>query len=175
MILAALGFIVTILILFNRLADSGIDIGWLNPFTWFRRKSWRDRSTGNPIFTMTKPIDVAVVLAVTVAKIDGDISQQEKEALVSLFQDEFEKSEKEASDMMIFGTHLFADGHDAISKPEKIIKFSLEQFTEEQAQSLMNLLNNVLKIGNLNINDKEKYIQRINTVFASHFKTNEKW
>jgi len=31
-ILGVLGAIVTILVLLNRLADAGIDVGWLNPF-----------------------------------------------------------------------------------------------------------------------------------------------
>lgn len=37
-VLAVLGSLVTILILLNRLKGLGIDFGWLNPFTWHRRR-----------------------------------------------------------------------------------------------------------------------------------------
>jgi len=43
MILAVLGVIVTILILLNRLANAGMDLGGLNPFLWQRRRNWRKR------------------------------------------------------------------------------------------------------------------------------------
>jgi len=45
-ILGLLGTIVTILILLNRLADAGIDLGGLNPFLWHRRRKWRKMSGG---------------------------------------------------------------------------------------------------------------------------------
>ena len=175
MILAVLGVIVTILILLNRLADSGIDIGWLNPFSFFRRRAWKKQLVGNPLFTLTDPLDVAVVLATSVAKIDGEISKEEKVALISLFQTEFKRSEKEASELLIFGIHLFNDGSDAISKPEKIMNKSLKNFNEEQAQSVINLLHEIKNTSELNTDEKEQYISRITKEFNSHFKPNQKW
>ena len=49
-ILGMLGTIVTILILLNRLAEAGIDIGGLNPFLWNRRRKWKKMYQGNPVF-----------------------------------------------------------------------------------------------------------------------------
>jgi hypothetical protein len=50
MILAILGAVVSILILLNRLANAGINLGGLNPFLWYRRKKWRNQYEGN-VFT----------------------------------------------------------------------------------------------------------------------------
>ena len=52
-ILGFLGAVVTILVLFKRLSDAGIDIGWLNPFAWRRRRAWRNKYQGNPIFSLS--------------------------------------------------------------------------------------------------------------------------
>lgn len=43
-ILSVLGAVITILILFNRLNANGIDIDWLNPFAWKRRRDWAKNS-----------------------------------------------------------------------------------------------------------------------------------
>ena len=49
-ILGVLGIIVTILILLSRLQENGIDIGWLNPFSCHRRRSYRKEHDLNPAF-----------------------------------------------------------------------------------------------------------------------------
>ena len=56
-IFGLLGTIVTILILLNRLADAGIDLGGLNPFLWSRRRKWRKQYEGNPVFKIENPMD----------------------------------------------------------------------------------------------------------------------
>lgn len=174
-ILGLLGAIVTILVLIKRLSDVGIDITWLNPFTWHRRRSWRKQYEGNPVFTLDQPLDVAAMLATTVAKIDGEISKEEKEVLLSLFQSEFGKSEKEASDLLMSSIYLFGDGEDAIAKPDKIMKRSLDNFSEDQATSVMSLLNIIKDIDPANSNDKDHYISKVNKVFSTKFNAEKKW
>jgi len=174
-ILGLLGTIVTILVLVKRLSDVGIDITWLNPFTWHRRRSWRKQYEGNPIFSLDHPLDVAAMLATTVAKIDGEISKEEKGILLSLFQSEFGKSEKEASDLLMSSIYLFGDGEEAIAKPEKIMKRSLHSFTEDQASSVMSLLNTIKDIDSTNSNDKDRFISKVNKVFSGQFNADQKW
>ena len=136
-ILGLLGTIVTILILLNRLSDAGIDFGWLNPFTWRRRRAWRKKFEGNPVFALDTPLEVAALLATSLAKIDGEISKEEKATLLSLFQSEFGKTEKEASDLLMSSIYLFGDGEQAIAKPDKVMQRSLDKFSDEQAESVM--------------------------------------
>lgn len=174
-ILALLGTIVTILVLINRLSDAGIDIGWLNPFTWRRRRAWRKKYQGNPVFSLDKPLDVAAILATTVAKIDGDISREEKATLLSLFQSEFNKSEKEAADLLKSSIYIFGDGQEATAKPEKVIERSLQKFSEDQAKSVMSLLNTVKELDSVNATDKSKFVAKVNAVFSKHFNLDENW
>ena len=88
-ILALLGTIVTILILLNRLNESGIDLGWLNPFSWARRRKFRNEHDLNPVFKLDSPMEAAAILMLASAKIDGDITREQKALswhLTSTFQ-----------------------------------------------------------------------------------------
>ena len=78
-ILGILGSLITVLILLNRLADAGIDLGGLNPYLWQRRRKWRNKYEGNPVFKIESPMDAAAILMVATAKADGDISLDEAE------------------------------------------------------------------------------------------------
>ena len=174
-ILAILGTIVTILVLVKRLADVGIDIGWLNPFSWRRRRAWRKKYEGNPIFSLDGPLEVAAMLATSVAKIGGDISNEEKAMLLAIFESEFGKSEKEASELLLSSIYIFGDGEDAKAKPEKVMQRSLEKFSEDQARSVMSLLNIIKDMDATNANEKEKFIAKIENVFTKQFDKNREW
>ncbi len=91
-VLGALAIIVTVLILLNRLADAGIDRGGFNPFPWRRRHTWRSKLDANPLFLLEDPKEIAALLAVGVAKIDGDMSSEEKRALLAEFESTFAPS-----------------------------------------------------------------------------------
>jgi len=174
-ILGILGAIVTILVLIRRLSDAGIDITWLNPFAWKRRRDWRKKYEGTAVFSLEKPLDVAAMLAVALAKIDGAISKEEKSTLLALFQSEFGKTEKEASDLLMSSIYIFGDGEEALKKPGKVIQRSLEQFTEEQAESVMTLLDTVRKIDPANASQKEKFVNDVDAVFSGKFGVKTKW
>jgi len=174
-ILGFLGVIVTILVLLKRLSDAGIDIGWLNPFAWQRRRAWRKKYQGNPIFSLSDPLEVAALLTTSTAKIDGDLSSEEKAILLELFQSEFHKTEKEASDLLMSSIYLFGNGEDALAKPDKILTASLDSFNEEKAQSLIKLLDAISVVDEKNRALKEAYVQKVKSVFDLHFKSNDSW
>ena len=174
-LLGLLGTIVTILVLFKRLSDAGIDIGWLNPFAWRRRRAWRNKYQGNPIFSLSDPLEVAALLATTTAKMDGDLSSEEKTILLELFQSEFNKSEKEASDLLMSSIYLFGDGIDVIAKPEKVLKMSLASFSPEKARSVMSLLTAISNIDEKNQTAKRGYVATIEATFDAHFKSGDQW
>ncbi len=174
-LLGLLGTIVTILVLFKRLSDAGIDIDWLNPFAWRRRRAWRNKYQGNPIFSLYAPLEAAALLATTTAKIDGDLSSEEKTHLLGLFQSEFHKTEKEASDLLMSSIYLFGDGEDAIAKPDKVLSTSLDQFDEDKARSLMNILVQVSQIDSKNQAAKKAFVDKIQAVFDAKFQAKDGW
>lgn len=174
-ILGILGAIVTILVLANRLSDAGIDLTWLNPFAWHRRRTWRKKYEGNPIFSLYEPIEVAALLATVTAKLDGDLSKEEKSALIALFQAEFGKSEREASDLLMSSVYLMGNGDEALKKPDRVIAASLEKYTIEQVESTLKLIDAVIQISDLNAQEKQTYRNEVAKIFSKKFNKDSKW
>ena len=146
-VLGILGPIITVLILLNRLAEAGIDLGGLNPFLWQRRRKWRNQYTGNPLFQIESPMDAAGILLVSTAKADGDISLEEKKALQAMFEKEFNLSSKDAAGLFISSVHLIGDGVQLRAEVERFLKPNKEQFSQAQIALTLRLLNEVAAVG----------------------------
>lgn len=82
-VLGVLGVVVTILVLLNRLQEGGIDIGWLNPFSWHRRRTFRNKYHTPAAYSLDSPMDVAALYMVAIAKADGDITREQKNCYLS--------------------------------------------------------------------------------------------
>ncbi|MFT6033199.1 MAG: putative tellurite resistance protein B-like protein [Arenicella sp.] len=170
MLLSLLGTIVTIVILFKRLSDSGIDLSWLNPFSANQEQpSGKSSDQKDQLFSVSDPLEVAALLAITIAKIDGDLSSHEKTVLLKLFQSEFHCSEQQASDLLLSSNTLFGDGRLAISMPGQIMQSSLQSFSPEKAQSVMHLLNTISQVDSNNHAAKQGFVNQIEAIFDTHF------
>ena len=139
-VLGILGTIVTILVLLNRLADAGIDLGGLNPFLWHRRRKWRKLYEGNPLYRIESPMDATAILMVAAAKADGDISREDKHLLLSLFESDFKLSKKDAAGLLISSAHLLGDGVELRDNVEKFLAVSRTKFSDDQARSAISLV-----------------------------------
>lgn len=174
-VLGLLGAVITILILLNRLAEAGIDLGGLNPFLWHRRRQWRKKLEGNPVYSVDSPMDATALLIAATAKIDGDMSAEEKQTILSLFESEFHLSKREASGLLISSTHLLGKGDEVYENPERVLKPSLEVFTREQADSAMDLLDKASRVDSPDNELKRKFVERVNAVFKERFASKGKW
>lgn len=85
-LLGILASVVTILFYLNRLSQSGVDFGWLNPFTWHRRKKWRQHIGASPLFSITSPMEATACLMYVVAKSSGDVSREQKQMILKFFK-----------------------------------------------------------------------------------------
>ena len=70
-ILGILGSIITILVLTKQLSRLGIDITWLNPFAWARRKKWQKQYHADPAFSLDGPMEAVAGLLYVMAKCSG--------------------------------------------------------------------------------------------------------
>jgi uncharacterized tellurite resistance protein B-like protein len=146
-VIAALGSLVTILWLLHRLAEMGIDLGGLNPWAWRRRRKWRTTYEANPIYSITSPMELAALLIVATAKADGDMSSEEKQAILNLFEREFHLSDRDAASLLTSTTHLLGRGDEVRENLVEVIKPSKASFTESQAKSACDMLEEVAAIG----------------------------
>jgi hypothetical protein len=142
-VLGALALIITLLILLNRLADAGIDLGGLNPFLWHRRRKWRGQFDANPLFLISDPKEIAAVLAVGVAKIDGDMTVEDKRALLQEFESTFAMKPRGASELLGSSVHLLGDPAILVTHLDTVLARGREKFTSEQVMSTLAMLERI--------------------------------
>ena len=145
-LLGLLGLIVTVLVLLSRLADAGIDLGGLNPFLLRRRRAWRQKFEGNPLFSLEDPMEVAAVLAVGVTKADGDMSAEQKQALLSSFQQTFSIDQSAAAELLASSSYLVGDGRILMGQIQDVVARSKERFSTEQVDSTLSLLREIAAV-----------------------------
>lgn len=146
-IIGFLGSVITILWLLHRLAEMGIDLGGLNPFLWRRRRRWRKSYEANPIYKVEQPLEATALLVVATAKADGDMSVEEKKAILAMFEREFELPKREAAGLFISSTHLLGTGEELRKNLKGVLAPSLSKFTLEQAQSAVELMRSIAQVG----------------------------
>ncbi|NIQ03934.1 MAG: TerB family tellurite resistance protein, partial [Nitrospinaceae bacterium] len=108
-VLGILGSLITILILVNRLSDTGLDMGKLNPFAWARRKKWQEKYYADPAFSLDSPMEAAAGLMYVMAKCSGEISREQKQCILHLFQKEFKLNDRRATELLSSCSFLLKD------------------------------------------------------------------
>ncbi|UJF17264.1 TerB family tellurite resistance protein [Vibrio sp. SS-MA-C1-2] len=166
-ILGILGVVVTILVLLNRLQEGGIDIGWLNPFSWNRRRKFRQQYELPSYYSLDSPMDVAALFMLSIAKADGDITKEQKNELLELFQTEFKLSFEESKSLLASSSHILGNGAEVKSNPKSVIAKSFESFTPEQSESTKQLLTHVANIEGQPSSEQQKLLKSIISVLPS--------
>ena len=174
-ILGALGTLVTILWLFYRLAEMGIDLGGLNPFLWQRRRRWRKHYDANPVYKLSSPLEVTALLMTAVVKADGDMSAEEKAEILKMFSEEFHLSKKDAVGLLISSSHLLGKGEEVHENLKQVLAPSLPNFTPEQAESAKNLLARVSCIDGPSSELQDQLITNTNRIISSRISQTSKW
>lgn len=139
-IIAFLGSLVTIFYLLDRL---GIDIGGLNPFYWFRRRSFAKKYGADPIFSVEDPMHIASLLIIGTGKLDGDLTAEQRRKAQSLFESEFSLNEKDASQLFGSAAHLLAAPALLEEQLGKLVARNATTFSAEQALSIRDMAEKV--------------------------------
>jgi len=154
----------------NSLQRSGFHFSSLNPFLAYRRWQWSRTYGGRPIYKLDRPIDVAAVLLLGVAKADGAITSDQKRELLAMFQSEFSISRNEASDLLLASSHLIRDEIYLVDHLEKILARSADRFEPDAIGSLLAMMRKVAALdGSIN-GEQEKLIDAAERYFASRNK-----
>ena len=92
------------------LQRAGIDLNAFNPFLWHRRALFYNKPAANQIYTLGSPMEVAALMLLGIAKCEGEISAQQKKAIIGIFENEFHLSRDEAADRCAAAGHFFFAG-----------------------------------------------------------------
>ena len=174
-ILGILGTAVTILWLLHRLAEMGIDLGGLNPFLWRRRRKWTKYHDANPIYKIDSPLDATALLMTATAKADGEMSSEENHEILSMFNKEFNLTKRDSAALLISSSHLLGRGEEVRDNLKAVLKPSLDNFTAEQSQSAIELINKVSNVGGSASELQSQLINNVSTILGELNKPKGKW
>ena len=170
-IIALITALATLLFVLERL---GIDIGWINPWAWRRRRRWLKQLHVNPAFNLDSPMEAAALLLLATARIDGDLSTEEKNELRTIFKETFRQSDEDASALLVSSTYLFGSGEEVIARPGEVLSRSLEKFTEEQKTSTLKELKRIASTGSSPSVAQNNFVDVIERILQANFE-NENW
>ena len=174
-VIAAITALAGLLWAINSLAHSGFSLSSLDPFAAYRRWQWRRTYGMKPIYRLERPMDVAAVLLLGIAKADGDITSDQKRELQSVFQSEFEISRDEAADLLLASSHLIRDEIYIVDHLDKILERSAPKFEGENVTSLLRLMRRIAALdGSINA-EQQKLIDATERYFASKQPAAGKW
>jgi len=166
-LLGLLGTAVTILYLLDRL---GIDLGGLNPFYWRRRRAWARKYDGDPIYSVEDPIHVAALLIVGAAKLDGDLTVEQKQAAIAQFEETFSLGSRAAAELVTSATHLLGAPQVIDAQLAGLIDRHKDRFSPEQVASIVEMMTRVASAGSEPGERQREYISG----FRSQFRFTEK-
>ena len=135
-----LGFLTTLVTVLYLLDRMGVDLAGLNPWSWRRRRNWRNKFEGDPLFAVDDPMEAAAILVVGAAKIDGDFSADQKIAAITQFEKKFSLEPRAASELFGSAAHLLGGPQLIGTQLEKFSERHVETFSREQAQSLIDMI-----------------------------------
>ncbi len=171
-VIALLGSIATILYVLNHL---GVDIGWLNPFWWKRRRQWAAKYQGDPVYSIEDPLHVAALLIIGVAKLEGDLTAEQKQAVRDQFSEKFSMGEKETSELLGSAAHLLAAPQLISAQLRTLAERSQSKLSSEQAESMLAMMDVVAGAEGSSSSEQREYVEGMRTLFMSQAKGDGPW
>jgi len=163
-IIGLLGGLVTIFYLLDRL---GIDIGGLNPFHVYRRYAFTKKMGADPIYSIEDPVHVAALLIIGTAKLDGDITTEQKETAQNLFSTHFSIDPKESSGLFGSAAHLLDAPQLLGTQLEQLADINSDRFSPEQVTSLLEMMGKVATADGEPSEAQKEFIESIRSRFGT--------
>ena len=143
-ILGILTSIVTILYLLDHL---GVDLGGLNPWSWRRRRNFRNSFEADPVYAVDEPMQVAALLVVGAAKLGGDLTTEQKQTILGQFESVFSITSKEASELLASSSYLLGTPQLIDTQLAELVARHGQTFSDEQARSVLELITAAVSAG----------------------------
>lgn len=135
-----IGFLGSLLTIFYLLDRLGVDIGGLNPFYWYRRHAFAKKFGADPVYSIEDPLHVASLLVIGVAKLDGDLTAEQKRVAREQFETSFSMDEKASSELFGSAAHLLAAPQLIHDQLRKLVGKNKDRFSAEQAESVLQMM-----------------------------------
>jgi Tellurite resistance protein TerB len=166
LVIAAITALAGLIWALNALQRSGFQMSSLNPFLAYRRWQWRRTYGARPVYRLHRPIEVAAVLLLGVAKADGDITSDQKRELLGMFQSEFGMGRDEAADLLLASSHLIRDEIYLVDHLDKVLERSAAKFEADTVASLLTMMRRMAALEAAPNAEQQKLIDATERYFA---------
>ena len=146
-----------------RLHNSGVNLNSFNPFYWVRRKQWEKQLGTRPLHRLTKPMEAAAVLVVAIAKMEGEITREQKAEVIGLFEREFKLSASAAGELYSISCHLLRETVNYSGEIKNILAPCKARFNSERRESLMEMLKRIAEVDSLPSKNQMEFIDAVDT------------
>lgn len=143
MFIAILTAIAGVIWALYRLHTSGVDLNAFNPFYWFRRRKWQNQINTKPIHLIENPIEAAALLLVATAKLDGEITREQKRFVIQLFTNEFSITEQVANELYATSSYMLKDVDNIVAEVRLILAPCKDAFKPNHIATLVEMLHKV--------------------------------
>jgi hypothetical protein len=174
-ILEIVGIGITLMFGLAALKRAGIDVGWLNPFTFFHRMAWKKKVSVPPLYNLQHPVDVAAVLGMAVVKSTGEITSDQKQGLIDLYSKHLNANPTEANDLWIASSHLMRRSLVEASEIPDILSRSAEKFSNFHIESLFALMADARALDKSTHANQTALIEAVKVFFAKRNPDAKSW
>jgi hypothetical protein len=174
-VLQLLGLVITFTMAMEGLRRLGIDVGWLNPLTFFRRRAWRKKVTTPPIYALQHPVDVVGVMALAVVQTTGAVSVEQKAGVQRLLRDKLDLQESEASDLWLASSHMLRSRALEASEVPAVLEPSAGKFSDYHRETLLAVMRGAAQIEPPLNPRQQALLDAVDQFFARHKKASGPW
>jgi len=157
------------------LQRSGFNPDSINPFLWYRRAQWRRKYGIKPIYNLSEPMDVAALMILGIAKCEGEISREQKQAIQGMFETEFHLDRNTAADLLLASSHLLRDEIYLVDNLDKILARSATSFSAGQVSSLLGMMQQIGTLESTLNDEQHKLLDATRQYFRKHADISGTW
>tara|TARA_B110001454_G_scaffold27921_2_gene27304 strand:- start:8761 stop:9294 length:534 start_codon:yes stop_codon:yes gene_type:complete len=159
----------------NSLQNSGLDLNSLNPFTWARRRKWEKLRGTKPLHNIKQPIEAATVIIVGALKEIGEITTDQKNAVLNIFQTQLHLSESSSKEAFSSAAFMVKDAFNFHQSIKNILAAIIDSFSQDQAQSLIKIVEDVIQLDGKPNEAQLLILKSLNFEFKNMNKEIQKW
>ena len=171
-LLGLLGSLITILYFLDRL---GFDLAGMNPFYWRRRRAWAKKYEGDPIYSVEDPIEVAAILIIGVARLEGDLSAEQKRIAQEQFASVFSMDARAAAQLLGSASHLLGAPQVIDAQLDGLIEKNKDLLSTDQSQSMIEMMLAVAAACDGPTARQREYLDKVTSKFAIRQKGEGPW
>lgn len=174
-ILQILGLVITFTMAMEALRRFGIDVGWLNPLAFFRRRAWAKKVQTPPLYALDHPVDVVAVMALAMVQATGAVTVEQKEGVQALLRQHLGLSNADANNLWVSSSHMLRNRPLAPSEVPAVLERSLEKFTDYHAQTLCTVMQGAAQIVPPASAAQQQLLEAVDACFAKRQAAARPW